>query len=73
MDYMYYKFVGGKYFRTQDEVSFQALNESNIWEQDDLIFYLYFDAGVRYEKIEDEEILNKLSSFPEISLGEIKK
>ena len=72
MNYRYFKFTGGKFFRTIDEISFEVLN-NNYWEKDNMIYFLYEDVGVQYEEITDEEIINKLENFPKLAKGEIKK
>ena len=73
MNYRYFKFIGGKYFRTKDEESFQVINQNNCWENDDMIYFLYNDVGVQYEEITDAETLHQLMNIPEIEAGEIKK
>lgn len=73
MNYRYFKFIGGKYFRTIDEESFQVINQNNCWENDDMIYFLYNDVGVQYEEITDAETLHQLMNIPEIEAGEIKK
>lgn len=73
MNYRYFKFKGGKYFRTIDEETFQTINKNNCWENDDMIYFLYYDVGVEYEEIIDEEILSELRNIPYENTGEIKK
>ena len=59
-DYKYYRFVGGKYFRTRNEEEFQVVNEENLWEQDDAVFFLFIDPAIDYVKITDEKELEYL-------------
>lgn len=73
MNYKYYKFVGGKYFRTHNEEEFQVVNENNMWEQDDLVFYLFIDPSVDYVEITNEKELEYLKKIPNEYEGEIKK
>lgn len=73
MNYKYYKFVGGKYFRTNNEEEFQVVNENNMWEQDDLVFYLFIDPSVDYVEITNEKELEYLKKIPNEYEGEIRK
>ena len=73
MNYKYYKFVGGKYFRTSNEEEFQVVNENNMWEQDDLVFYLFIDPSVDYVEITNDKELEYLKKIPSEYEGEIKK
>lgn len=64
-NYKYYKFVGGRYFRvTIDEERFEVINDNNEWEEDDMIYFLYYDLGMDKEEITDKEELEKLTTFP---------
>ena len=65
--YKYFKFVGGKFFRTINEIDFQVLNNLNQWEDDDMLDMLYYDPAIKYERIIDLKLIEKLSSFQEAS------
>lgn len=70
-NYKYYRFVGGKYFRTIDEEDFQVIN-NNMWEDDDMVYFVFNDLGIDHEEIVDPEELAKLKSIPAKERG-IKK
>ena len=72
MEYKYYKFVGGRYFRVSlDEEKFWIINENNRWEKDTTIYFLYNDLGMDYEEVIDPIKLQELQSLSEESV--IKK
>ena len=62
-DFKYYRFVGGKYFRTRNEEEFQVVNENDMWEEDDLIFFLFIDPGIHYVEITDKKELDYLKNL----------
>lgn len=64
--YKYFKFVGGKYFRTSNEIDFQVLN-NNKWENDDMLDMLYYDPAIKYERIVDMKLIEELSHIQEES------
>lgn len=63
-DYKYYKFVGGRYFRvTPDEETFEVINDKNEWEEEDMIYFLYNDLGMDYERVTDPNKLKELMNL----------
>ena len=70
-DYKYYKFVGGKYFRTTNEEDFEVVND-DMWEEDDMVYFVFNDLGIDHVLITDPEELERLKSLPSKEKGVTK-
>ena len=62
--YRYYKFDCGRFFRLDEEnYNFQILKEDNLWEDDDALISLFYDAASNYYEIKDKDLISRLEKY----------